>query len=491
MIVMIKLNRSKENKWIMQKNISSSDLLEAFVSGMQKQNNIVDADYLTNYLRNQNVYHGRSEEGSSNTMGVRLSQACFYMFGYKKDENFYPSPMTDLYLNQSEPKEKISLVNLFSMQFPSPYSETPSNFNVYVGRLILKLLREPKLDKKLYVDEMVYFLPFIETINHNIYNELIDSILEFRSLSFEQKELLFTSERDYNELFANCMHEINYYFLRIFSGFGCLEIVSDPFHNDGKLFSFRHGNGNTFRTDAYGSRKSNSGYVQINPDLISTVDKLLNTYDAFDKPITQADSLSKNDWIRDLYEFEPLKYISIVMPETENKSDVIDVIKDMVYQSKYGSRDGKTFEQSLKPVFELFRENRNVEIISGSGDTDLLCVMDDENDDLYKVNVDAKTSHHQTPSINPVRITNHIKINNSKYCIIVSPKFSRGVRTDIQGYKIVTIEAETLANYCLKECINSNDGLADYIELNSYIESNLGTDITRGINFFIEQKYTI
>ena len=163
----------------------------------------------------------------------------------------------------------------------------------------------------------------------------------------------------------------------------------------------------------------------------------------------------------------------------------------MVYQSKYGSRDGKSFEASLKPIFELFRENRNVEIISGSGDTDLLCVMEDNSESLYKINVDAKTSHHQTQAINPIRITNHIKLNNSKYCIIVSPKFSRGVKTDIQGFKIVTVEAETLANYCLKECLNSKDGLADYEELNIYISQNLGTDITSAINFIIDQKYGI
>lgn len=488
---MINLNRSKDNKWIMQKNISSSELLEAFVSGMQNQNNIIDSDYLVNYLRNTNTYHGRSAEGSSNTMGVRLSQACFYMFGFKKDGNFYPSPMTELYLNKTADKEKISLVNLFSMQFPSPYSETPNNFNIYIGRFILKLLTDDKLDRKMYIDEMVYFLPFVEDINQEKYNELIDSILEFRSMTYEQKKLLFTSIEDYEDVFANCMHEINYYFLRIFSGFGCLEIISDCFHNDGQLFSFRHGNGNTYRTDAYGSRQNISGYVQINPSLTSSVKELLSKYSPFDRPITQADSLSKDDWIRDLYEFEPLKYISIVIPSQDNKADVVDIIKDMVYQSKYGSRDGKSFEASLKPVFELFRENRNVEIISGSGDTDLLCVMEDNDESLYKINVDAKTSHHQTQAINPIRITNHIRLNNSKYCIIVSPKFSRSVRTDIQDFKIVTIEAETLANYCLKECLNSSDGLADYNELNIHIEQNLGTDITKAVNFFIDQKYGI
>lgn len=489
---MINLNRTKENKWIIQKNISSSELLEVFVSGLHKQNNIINNDYLVNYLKNTETYHGRSEHGNANTMGVRLSQACFYMFGYKNNHLFFPSPMTDMYINKNAEKEKVSLVNLFSMQFPSPYSKTPSNFNIYIGRFILKLLMEKKIEHKLYIDEFVYFLPFIEKINENIYSELIDSIIEFRNKSYDEKFLLFTEVSDYEELFANCMHEINYYFLRIFAGFGCLEIVSDPFHNDGKLFSFKQGNSDTFRTDAYASRQNISGYVQINPDIIENVKELLDKFSPFDKPITQADCMSKHEWIRDLYEFEPLKYISIVMPnESDNRSYVVDIINNMVRESKYGDRTGKSFENSLKPVFELFRENRNVEIISGSGDTDLLCVMEDTDDTLYKVNVDAKTSHYITQSIHPVRITNHLRRNGSEYCIIVSPRFSRGVKMDIKDFNIVTIEAETLADYCLKECLNSTDGLADYNMLNVYINENLGTDITQAVNCIIKQKYTL
>ena len=488
---MISLRRTKENKWIMQKNISSSELLEAFVTGMHNQSNQINHDYLINHLRNTETYHGRSAEGSTSTMGVRLSQACFYMFGYKNEGSFFPRPMTDMYINKSADKEKVSLVNLFSMQFPSPYSETPSNFNIYIGRFILKLLSDRKLEYKLYIDEMVYFLPFIEKINQEIYDELVDSILEFRNKTYEQKKILFTEVPNYEEVFANCMHEINYYFLRIFAGFGCLEIVSDALHNNGKLFSFRHGNSDTFRTDAYGSRKNISGYVQINPNIIVCVKALLEQFSAFDKPLSQADCLSKEEWIRDLYEFEPLKYISVVMPVPDNRSDVIEIIQDMVYQSKYGTRDGKSFEKSLKPIFELFRENRNVEIISGAGDTDLLCVMEKEDESLYKINVDAKTSHHITQAINPIRITNHLKINNSKYCIIVSPRFSRGVKTDIKDFNIVTIEAETLANYCLKECLNSKDGLADYNILDLHIENNLGTDITNAVNYVINQRYSM
>ena len=117
--------------------------------------------------------------------------------------------------------------------------------------------------------------------------------------------------------------------------------------------------------------------------------------------------------------------------------------------------------------------------------------MENDDDSLYKVNVDAKTSHNRTQAINPIRITNHLKLNNSKYCIIVSPKFSRGVKDDIQDFKIVTIEAETLANYCLKECLNSKDGLANYNDLNIHITDNLGTDITKAVNYIIDEKYGI
>lgn len=97
------------------------------------------------------------------------------------------------------------------------------------------------------------------------------------------------------------------------------------------------------------------------------------------------------------------------MEKDDDNKYIIESIENMIYHSKYGTRDGKSFEYSLKPIFEMFRENRNVEIIGGSGDTDLLCIMDNEYDDLYKVNVDAKTSKTSTVAIIVTRITNHIK----------------------------------------------------------------------------------
>ena len=57
----------------------------------------------------------------------------------------------------------------------------------------------------------------------------------------------------------------------------------------------------------------------------------------------------------------------------------------MVSAARYGSRDGKDFENTLKPFMYLFREVRNVENIGGSGDTDLLCAIEGDGD-IYKIN---------------------------------------------------------------------------------------------------------
>ena len=491
---MIELNRSKQNKWILQKNISSSDLVETFVEAMKKQNDIINHDYMKQQLQENDTYQGRSIEGSASTMGVRLSQICFYMFGYRKDEKFFPSPMANLLSDENSEltKSEVFLICLFSLQYPHPYSRTSENFRIYFGRLIIKLLLDERLNEKLYIDECIYFLMFLETIDESIYEELVNSILEYRNLNFNQKERLFMSVEDYDEVFANATHEMNYYFIRLFSEY-VFDIVEDKTHNGGNLFKFKHGNphnGNyTIRTDAFASRENSSGYIQLNNDIKEDAKILIDNFSPFELPISEAEMLSKDEWIREIYQFNPLEYIDAISKTDDGATYVIQIVKNMVHNSKYGSRDGKSFEESLIPIFENFRENRNVEWISGSGNTDLLCAMDKNDDEIYNVNVDAKTAKTSTSSINPVRINNHINKCGSEYCIIVSPKFSSGVKGDIKNFNIVTIEAETLADYCLKESLSSTDKMADFTSLDEIIKNNLGTDITKRVNFLINDKF--
>ena len=494
---MINLERKKDHKWIFQKNISSSELMKAYVEALSDIGNNINLDNVKQKLRNKNLYKGRSTSGNVNTMGVRFSQMCFYMFGYKIGKKFMPSPMTLNILNSDNNKINIksnSLINLFSMQFPQPYSNTPATFNIYCGRLIVKLLLDKRIDNKLYIDEMIWFLPFLEKINENIYNELIESILEFRNLSYMEKLNLFKSVRDYDNVFSNVTHEVNYYFLRIFQSFGVLDINKDENHNEGHLFSFNHGRGVTKRTDAYKSGAKVSGYVTLSKEVVSDATKLIETFSAFDYPPTQASEgiFSLRDWLTELYEVEPLEYLNCISNKFTQDKIITDVITRMTYVSKYGSSDGKEFEQALKPFIELFRETENVEIISGAGNTDLLCAMRDiDTDVVYNMNVDAKTRKSALEEINARRINNHLEKHGSKFCIIVAPKFAMGVKKDIEGHKIVVVRAEELGAYCYRECTSSRDGYADFTSLLNIIKSKYGSDITEELRDLTQYRYGI
>ena len=111
---------------------------------MALQENVIDPEEIKTTLKNQKTYRGRSENGSANTMGVRLSQMCFYMTGYKKDGKFLPSTTTQMTRKESKTFDisDAFLINLFSMQYPNPYSNTPENFQIYMGRFLIKLLLE-------------------------------------------------------------------------------------------------------------------------------------------------------------------------------------------------------------------------------------------------------------------------------------------------------------------------------------------------------------
>ena len=72
-------------------------------------------------------------------------------------------------------------------------------------------------------------------------------------------------------------------------GFDVLETISDAKHNDGKLFKFKHGKTETYRTDRICKNINNSGYIKLNDSLIEAAELLINNFSPFDKPTTMAD----------------------------------------------------------------------------------------------------------------------------------------------------------------------------------------------------------
>lgn len=492
---MIKLERQFDEKWIFQKNVSSAILIKEYIKVLEQVKEF-DKKIIKDELKQKHIYKGRSSEGSESTMGVRFSQMCFYMFGYKNSKHtFIPSQTTSNILENTNDVGKNMLVNLFSLQYPHPYSKTNSDFNIYAGRLIVKLLTDDRIKSKIYIDEFIWFLPFFKSLDNEKYENLIQSILDYRKLNYCKKLSLFNSVDDSDHLFSNCLHEINYYFIKIFRDFDVFQVIPERNHNQGKLFSFKHGNTKTYRSDRISKQYNCSGYIKLEDNLICSAKKLIAKYPATDKPITLSDPwvFSKKDWITDLYEVNLLNYLGIVFSRYKEQKEIINAISHMQYMSKYSSIDGKDFENSLKPVFELFRESANVEIISGSGDTDLLCAFENitnSYEDIYKFNVDAK-SRKSSLNMNVMRLKRHIVKHGSTYCIVVAPRFSKGTILDISGMKIVTITADTLARYCQKEALSNKDQYADYSSLDNIIRNNYGRDITPFVDNFIDSKYGI
>jgi hypothetical protein len=495
---MIQLERSMIHKWIIDKNVNSKEIITEFTALISNSPTGFNLDELVA----QTITQGRAENGSTITVGVRLLQSCFYMFGYATNledgrKIFMPSPMTLNILSSVSPEQEANnfLVNLFSMQYPHPFDWTPQCFKLYFGRLIIKLLLESRIENRLYIDECIWFLPFIETITDQKYEELIGSIQEYRTYDYERKKELFESVDNYNNLFANVTHELNYYFFRLFDDFNVLNLVGEPGHNEGRLFRFLHSStesSRTYRSDAYKSRMKYSGYIELTDVVKHSAKQLIDSFSPFELPscIDGIDIFSRENWLTNIYQIEPLRYLECINTEIDKKSEITSIVTEMISASKYGSRDGKEFENALKPFVELFKEAVNVEILSGPGNTDLLCAMEEQPAyGIYNFNLEAKTRGSALEGIQATRINKHLSKHSSKFCIVVAPKFAKGVYDDILGSKIVTIRSEELGNYCYKECTSSSSGLADFSSILRIINNNLGSDITSKVRILTETRY--
>jgi hypothetical protein len=475
---MIVYNRTMKNRWIFQKNISSSQIIIEYLKKLREDINI-DYEKIKSDLKNKNVYKGRSEKGSISTFGVRLSQMSFFMFGYKKDNKFIPSPMTINLTNELDNKLEVSkniLVNLFSLQFPHPYSSTPDNFEINAGRLIIKLFTEERIKRRIYMDEFVWLIPFIEKIDSESYEGLIKQILIFRNLSYSQKLDSFKSIPDYERIFANLLHEFNYYFVQIFSQFGVIKTVIDNEHNGGRNFTFKHSE-NTYRSDSISKGIKQTGFLILNKELIELAESLLSNFSVFEKPLTVKDeNMTLTDLKTQLFELNPIKYLALIFNKNNKERQILDIVTYMLEMSIKPNTDGKEFELSVLNLVKLFGDILKVEHISGAGDTDISCIGAFE-DNNTKFNIETK-ARSSINGLNVSRINRHIQKNGSRYCLVIAPRFPYAVTQDVKTQNIVLLSADSLANYCSKEVLKNRSNRINFENLHTLIKNNLGQDIS-------------
>lgn len=512
----LELIRKPRQKWIIDKNVSSSKLLVDIVKIAKEKKKgfkfqqIVDS-IAKDEKKASNVNGKKKQKKKSQiTIGVRLLQSCFYMLGYTvpKSSNstkkvFVPASTTSVIIDSDDPIEvsKNHLVNFFGLQYPHPFSRTPKEFNILFGRLITKLLLDEKIDQKLYIDECIWFLPFIRTIISETYDCLIQDILDYRKLSYDEKLQLFKQVPGWQKLFGNICHEMNYYLLRLFNDFGVFEITKDENHNQGKVFRFKQTE-TCIRSDAYQSRASCSGYLSLHSQIKDFAQILVDSFSAFDLPLTMdfygADSpLTRSQWITQLYRIQPLKYLTCIGYQSNAETTITHTISRMTESSVHGTKDGKEFEYALRDLMKLFVETKKAQRIGGSGNPDVVCYLDIDNQTSCII-IEAKTREHGNLGVvESTRVESHIDQKNAEFCIIVAPGFATKVDTDIANKRMVTIEAEIFGSYCEQEfySIKTNKltqtNVLHFQPLYAIATKHLGEDITPHVKQYIEEKYGI
>ncbi|HRE57390.1 MAG TPA: restriction endonuclease [Candidatus Kapabacteria bacterium] len=468
--------RIDSKKWILYRHTSDFDKLcvvADFLKSYTKTGISTDEKTQLNLkLRELGLYSERNPELPLDAINHKINQLSYYMFGYQAkvegQDRFLFSPLGNLLLKHFEDKErtaKIFLTMLWAVQYQHPHSGTDIDFQLYPFRLIYKLLSESKLSNKLYAFEVAYSVVFLKEVSNTTYEELVNDLLELRTLSDEQLAQKFQEDR---HALVNSAYEWDYYVSSLFESAGVLN------KKDGSVITrLQHGNTNTFR-------KITQNEVSIPENLKTLVEQLENEYSFLEKPLLLNDpERLKLDVVKEIYSFYPRTLLVEIGEATDDvRFELLNLPKLIEqYANNNDGAEAYLFEDALADGFNMFY-NVEANKISGAGNTDLECLYIPRK---KKFTVEAKSTKNKLSSVNAGRLAGHREKIGGAYTIVVTPRYVPAVLQDIRTSPIVIIRANTFSEY-LYNCIDNNIREIDYEDFDTIIVNNLGKDISKNIS---------
>lgn len=479
----------ERSKWILYKHIKNYEIIKAVA--LDVKNNCVanvgdlERQRMMDRLSALSLYKARNNvDRPLDSINHRINTLEFFMFGYedKKTKRFIFSPLGNLFLSNIHNEEHLSKIfatMLCAIQFHHWANRTPNEFQLYPFRLIFKLLMDDRLEKRLYNAEYAYILPFIQEVNENNYNDIVDSILEFRIKTDEEKiKLLKEDEHTY----VNCIYEWQYYVQAILKSAGILDTVSGD--NMCKLFHPQKTNSHSNPT----SRYIRNGYVTINGNIEKYVQSLINEYSPFQRPVRfDDDNRMQMDIVKEIYSFYPIMLIKEI--NGEDASDInVQLLRLPELISQYAENPNNDtaylFEDVLEEGFNWF-VNVEARKIGGSGHTDIECLYITEK---KKFAVEAKSTTNKLSFINAGRLREHRNEIGGHYTIVITPRYVPAVKSDIKGEPIVIILANTFSEYLYNHIYHGSRDI-DYKDFDDIIINNLGNDISDLISDMTMSKF--
>lgn len=478
----------ERNKWILYKHTSDYELIKAVALDVKNscKTDISDIERqrMQDRLAALNLYKTRNpNERPLDSINHRINTLKYYMFGYEDDsgnnKRFMFSPLGNLFLkhiNDEEKLTKIFIAMLFSIQFQHPASGTDKEFQLYPFRLIFNLLCDKRLDGRLYNYEYAQIIAFVNSIDANKYEKLVNDILNLRSKDGTEIERIYKSDE---HTYVNAVYEWEYYTCKLLSSAGVLNRVKGDL-----ICKLYHPSKTGSKSNPTG-RNARNGYVELKQPAIAFIKKMLNTYSFMQQPLKLDDSeRMKLDIVKEIYGFYP----QILMNEIGEKDELSSLLELPKLIEEYSNNpENETaylFEEVLDEGFSMFY-NVETKRIGGAGHTDIECLYLTKK---KKFAVESKSTANKLSGINVGRLREHREEIGGEYTIVITPRYVPAAKRDIKGTPIVIVLATTFAEYLYNNIFNEIREI-DYADFDDIIVNHLGEDVSRHISNMTMEKF--
>ena len=496
---------NKKAKWTVMKYVRDFDLLVQYASLIRDLKAKVDEDSIVevnSIMEDLGIYIPRYGKPSVDTTNFKICQIVYSMFAYRNEDSankeIVYSPLGNLLLDNIDNKEwvaKIFATMMYGMPFNHPFNRMRPDFNIYPLRLVFKLLSEPRLNNKLYEDEMFYHLFWVKEIDENSYEELVKTLLEYRALPTSKKYEMCTERLSVQDALANALHETHYLFGQLESA-GIVTVFDGELVGTLRQGGFGRGSVPDFPTaqelqqhPPTGIRAYRTEGIRLKPEIVPLIQELLENYSFMEKPHDLLDTLGRQDYILQLYNFYPRELlVNIGVANQDRVQTMLQLTKDInKYSRNKDEGDCYRFEDVLANAFNEF-DDVDAHVIGGAGNTDIECIYLTIDE---KFAIEAKSTQTKLSGINAGRLQLHRSKINAKYTIIVAPYYKPSVETDIANTVNVMITASSLSNFLYQCSVHSKDSTISYRPLYEIVQSSLGTNITSKVNEYVSRHYGI
>jgi len=469
-------------KWILYKHTSNFEIVKQTAIELKSASSATlskdDRKNLLRRLRDVGLYVGRNPDEPLDSIQHRINTLLFYLFGYRepigKDKRFIFSPLGNLFMKNIENEtnlRKILLAMIWGKQFPDPFFGTPSNFHIYPFRLVFKLLLDDRVSHLTPLD-YAHCIARIENIDELNYEKLVFDICEFRTYSLDRVKEIFTFNSHH---YVNAFHEWEYT-TRLFDSFGLINKSEGE-----KIFQLLHGTST--------KRWINDGISTIHPQVKWFCSQLLDSHPYWEEPVEVNDpERLRVDAVKEIYSFCPpelLHELSLDVNSVEYKlANLPKLINKFALNSDIGAPD--EFEIQLTNAMNLFIDVE-ASRLSGPGNTDIECLYLAIN---KKFAVEAKSTQNKLTALNSGRLEFHRDKISADYTIVVTPRYSPSVLTDIRNTRNVIVLVSTFTEY-LYNYLANDPRVMSFKDIHQIALSSLGGDMSEKLSHLTLAKFSV